>query len=400
MKNDYFNTFEPHDFDISEDMELNMELQTIFVPMEPWFDPDKKFGIHVSNDDNAWVNLFADYNPVTGELHVYYNIDTYQNAYEREYIPTDEESELFVNRIEQACMKQNHMNCREFYIREYVEYYADSLKLVCEEKGQGIQIRNTADDFILYYSDDAKDKRFIGDEIELANYGDGECYSIEDVDRYEVIYSTDVPEQELTEFKAREIDKDTFWQMIDESREMCGKFSEKIAGILQKKLESCSLENVKRFCGIYYLYRKVADKDGIADIANTMNNGMLTDDEFIDFRAWLIAQGKDTYFEAMKSPEILAEKSEATIDGYYYFESFGYVGMNAVEKLTGDFMQAFTELPENKKKEILSEIEYGEYTSGKMTPEEIAQEFPKFAKKYIEPDFDLAPENDLGQTMS
>lgn len=121
MKNDYFNTFEPHDFDISEDLELNAELQTIFVPMEPWFDPDRKFGIRVSNDDNAWVNLYADFNPMTGELHVYYNIDTYQFAYEREYIPTDEEKELFINCIEQACMKQNHMNCREFYIRECKE---------------------------------------------------------------------------------------------------------------------------------------------------------------------------------------------------------------------------------------------------------------------------------------
>ena len=292
------------------------------------------------------------------------------------------------------------MTCKEFYIREYAENYADSLKLVCEEKGQGIQIRNTADDFILYYSDDTNDKRFVGDEIELANYGDGECYSLEDVDRYEVIYSTDVPEQELTQFEAREIDKDTFWQMIDESREMCGKFSKKMAGILQKKLESCSLDNAKKFCGIYNLYHKAADRDGIADIANTMNNGMLTDDGFIDFRAWLIAQGKETYMQAMKSPEILAEKSENSLGGYYFFETFGYVGMNAVEKMTGDYKQAFEELPENEKQDILDEIEYGEYTSGKMTPEGIEEAFPKFAEKYMKPDFDLECENELGQSMS
>lgn len=199
MKNDYFNTFEPHDFDISEDLELNAELQTIFVPMEPWFDPDRKFGIRVSNDDNAWVNLYADFNPMTGELHVYYNIDTYQFAYEREYIPTDEEKELFINRIEQACMKQNHMNCREFYIREYVEYYADDLKLECVKQDGKVVIRNQADDFILYVEDKGgRLENHIGHNIELANYGEGQCLSIECTDCNEVLYDTDLEEHEMT----------------------------------------------------------------------------------------------------------------------------------------------------------------------------------------------------------
>lgn len=188
--------------------------------------------------------------------------------------------------------------------------------------------------------------------------------------------------------------------MIDDSREMCEKFSEKMAGILQKKLESCTVDNVKKFCGIYDIYHKAADKDGIADVANIMNNGMLTDDGFIDFRAWLIAQGKDTYIKAMKSPEILAEKSENSLDGWYEFETFGYAGMKAVEKMTGDYKQSFFELPENEKKDILNEIEYGEYTNGKMTPDEIAEEFTEFSGKYIYPDFDIEPEEDMGQSMS
>ena len=400
MKNDYFNTFEKGDIEIREDIELDIEHSNIFVVMEEWFDADKKFGINVNDNDGVWVNIYATYHPFTKEIRMFYDIDTDEGVYEREYIPTDEEKELLVQQIEQVCEQQTKMSCKEFYIREYAENHEDSMELVCEERGKGIQVRNKADDFLLYCSDDRKDRRFIGDKIELANYGDGECYSLESVDKYEVIYSTDVPEQELTEFEAREIDKDTFWQMIDESREMCGKFSEKMAGILQKKLESCTVDNVKKFCGIYDIYHKAADKDGIADVANIMNNGMLTDDGFIDFRAWLIAQGKDTYIKALKSPEILAEKSENSLDGWYEFETFGYAGMKAIEKLTGDFKQSLFELPENEKNDILNEIEYGEYTNGKMTPDEIAEEFPKFAGKYIYPDFDIEPEEDMGQSMS
>ncbi len=134
MKNDYFNTFESGDIEIRENIELNIEHSNLFVVMEEWFDVDKKFGINVNNDDNVWVNLFADYQPFSGELRIFYDIDADKKAYEREYIPTDEEKELFVQQIEQACEQQTKMSCKEFYVREYAENYADSLKLVCEEK--------------------------------------------------------------------------------------------------------------------------------------------------------------------------------------------------------------------------------------------------------------------------
>ena len=35
-----------------------------------------------------------------------------------------------------------------------------------------------------------------------------------------------------------------------------------------------------------------------------------------------------------------------------------------------------------------------------VTPEEIAQQFPEFAKKYMESDFDIEPEEGMGQSMS
>lgn len=70
MKNDYFNTFESGDIEIREDIELNIEHSNLFVVMEEWFDVDKKFGINVNNDNNVWVNLFADYQPFSGELRI------------------------------------------------------------------------------------------------------------------------------------------------------------------------------------------------------------------------------------------------------------------------------------------------------------------------------------------
>ena len=90
LKNDYFNTFEKKDVDIQEDIELDFQHSSLFAVVETWFDVDKKFGINVNNDDNVWVNLFADYQPFSGELRIFYDIDADKKAYEREYIPTDE----------------------------------------------------------------------------------------------------------------------------------------------------------------------------------------------------------------------------------------------------------------------------------------------------------------------
>ena len=192
MKNDYFNSFEESDFYIHEDLELSVDNQFITALVETQFDVDKKFGINVSQDDDAWVNLYAGYNPVTESLKVFYYIDTYNGDYEREYIPTEEEKNAFISVMQQACIKQNEMNCREFYIREYAAY-AGEMSLVCEQDGDSCQIINTDDGFVLYREDmsDGNLKNHFGHSIELANYGNGECLSIECTDCNQVLYSTD-----------------------------------------------------------------------------------------------------------------------------------------------------------------------------------------------------------------
>ncbi|MDO4563336.1 MAG: hypothetical protein Q4C12_05830 [Clostridia bacterium] len=192
MKKDYFNTFEESDFCIHEDLELSVDNQHITALVETLFDVDKKFGINVSQSEDAWVNLYACYNPVTESLKAFYYIYTYNGNFERKYIPTDDEKKIFVNVMEQACIKQNKMNCREFYIREYAAY-ADKMSLACVQNGDSCQVINTDDGFVLYCEDmtDGSLKNHLGHNIELANYGDGECLSIECVDCYEVLYSTD-----------------------------------------------------------------------------------------------------------------------------------------------------------------------------------------------------------------
>lgn len=197
MKNDYFNTLEERDLEITDSLEMNPVRQSINAVIETYFDEDKKFGINTKKYDNTWVALYADYNPVTKNLNIVYYIDTDNDSYERQYIPTDEEKQAFVNIIEQTCAEQNQMNCREFYVREYLEQ-AGEIQLICEKNGVDYQIRNVKDDFILYSDDgDGILKNHVGHEIELASYGDDECISIECMNCNEVLYSTDTEEIEI-----------------------------------------------------------------------------------------------------------------------------------------------------------------------------------------------------------
>lgn len=179
------------------------------------------------------------------------------------------------------------------------------------------------------------------------------------------------------------MNKEMFWQLIDESREACKENVKDMAKYLEGRLSGLSLDEAKSFCGIFDTYHRAAYLDGIASVGNLMNHEMLTDDGFTDFRNWLIAQGKEIYLETMKSPEVLAEKAGEPIEGWYEFEALGYVGMHVVEKMTGDFKQSFVQLSDEESRDILEEIVYGEYTDKRMSPEELKTEFPKFAERFI-----------------
>lgn len=179
------------------------------------------------------------------------------------------------------------------------------------------------------------------------------------------------------------MNKNKFWELIDNIKEICKDDIRKMALELEERLNTYSVEEVQKFCGIYNTYHSALDKPGIVSIAYRMNHEMLTDDGFIDFRNWLIAQGKEVYMRTMQNPEILAEKAGETIDGWYEFEEFGYAGTKVIEHKTGDYRKAHVKLPEEEQAEILSEIRLGEFVNKIIDIDEMQMLFPKFTTKFI-----------------
>ena len=76
---------------------------------------------------------------------------------------------------------------------------------------------------------------------------------------------------------------------------------EAMAYELQDRLMSMEPEQTQAFHDILHIYEELADQYGLWDAASIMVE-WCSDDGFIDFRAWLIAQGREVYLAALKDP--------------------------------------------------------------------------------------------------
>lgn len=167
------------------------------------------------------------------------------------------------------------------------------------------------------------------------------------------------------------MNKDKFWAMIDTARNKAGNWQDMIAP-MQKSLEALSVQDIAKWQGIFVEYTHLASDDKVLGSAICIRNG-ISDDTFIDFRAWLIAQGKETYLTTLANPDSLAQNTAVQAffkesigekyqpsDGFKNdprFEDFGYLGMLTYEKMSGiDFKNDVAKLSPEIVKDIKSEI--------------------------------------------
>ena len=104
-----------------------------------------------------------------------------------------------------------------------------------------------------------------------------------------------------------EINKDTFWGLIREAKDACGQDMSAMVEYLKGRLVSMGAEQAQNFHDITQAYEDLAYKYGLWDAAEIISEYGCSDDGFIDFRAWLIAQGKEVYLAALADPDSLAE---------------------------------------------------------------------------------------------
>jgi hypothetical protein len=122
---------------------------------------------------------------------------------------------------------------------------------------------------------------------------------------------------------------DRFWQIVD------GTVSDDYDAQLDALAEvvsKLSREEIIAFAGDFQKASAAAYRWDLWGAAYLINGGC-SDDGFIDFRSWLIAQGKSVYDAALANPESLAGH---IMEGFAEFEEFAYVPMEVFETKFGE----------------------------------------------------------------
>lgn len=106
---------EKDDLRIDADMDVDCDVgQEITVYFETWFDVDKKFGIHINDEDGTWLNMYGKYNPFADTLRIECEISRDDGSEYFDYEPTDAEAQLMKSMIAEKVMEIHGQTPQEF----------------------------------------------------------------------------------------------------------------------------------------------------------------------------------------------------------------------------------------------------------------------------------------------
>jgi hypothetical protein len=165
------------------------------------------------------------------------------------------------------------------------------------------------------------------------------------------------------------MDIQKFWKMIETAREAANGNIETQLELLVGSLSKESDEDIIRFDQILRDMIARAYRANLRDACDFINC-WCSDEEFSDFRAWLVAQGEDIFERAIENPDSLVDTVDVKDRRFVMYESFTYVGSHAYERKNDK------ELP-NASPQFAEHI--GEYHE--RDEEELSQLFPALNAK-------------------
>jgi hypothetical protein len=161
------------------------------------------------------------------------------------------------------------------------------------------------------------------------------------------------------------MDIKAFWEIIDSARRENDGWEDMYEPLIDRlvKLEP---NEILMWKNIFDEYQNLSYKNKLWAAAYIINGGC-SDDGFDYFRGWLTAQGKRVFLNALKEPDSLAEV-EATEEEVEFEEILGAASKAYFKKMgmeNRDYSFFNNELkknplPDELKKEMVSEIEYAD----------------------------------------
>ena len=182
-------------------------------------------------------------------------------------------------------------------------------------------------------------------------------------------------------FPVTDVNKDSFWTLIDQAKEHTGGPNE----WLMEQLVDMGPEQAQKFDTIARVYMDLAYQYGLWAAASVMARYGCPDDGFIDFRAWLVGQGREVYMAALKDPNSLADAPP-----YHdcQFDSLPHMGDYAYEELMGrEVFQDFDPAQYSAlKEELEKDIVYGDGINYPYDQADIPAYVPRLCAKYLTPE--------------
>jgi len=162
------------------------------------------------------------------------------------------------------------------------------------------------------------------------------------------------------------MDEAKFWSLI----EAAGKSSDDPDEQLEMLVQRLTKRPTPEILEFDRILRDMVGRSYTNDLwaACYILNGGCSDDSFDYFRGWLIMQGNEVFYNALRDAESLADLDLPT-DEEFEFESLFYAGVTAYEEKTGK------EFPQK-----LRGFQY-DLTGGEWTEDDVYEKYPRLAAK-------------------
>lgn len=181
-------------------------------------------------------------------------------------------------------------------------------------------------------------------------------------------------------FKANpKIDSQEFWRIIDFSKQYTAGNNAAQEALLVKILAQYPPSEIVEFECL--LRQRLEEADDFSVMAaEKIMQGSVTDDSYIYFRCWLIAQGKMVFAGAVRNPDTLA--AVVTDDVDTDFEQLLYVATDAYKISTGKQTED-AGFPRNMAADRGLSYDFGSKTKGQdWTPDQLPTLLPKLWAKF------------------
>ncbi|MBT9393227.1 DUF4240 domain-containing protein [Hymenobacter sp. NST-14] len=174
------------------------------------------------------------------------------------------------------------------------------------------------------------------------------------------------------------MNRNVFWELLEAAKKASGQDESMQAELLTEALTEYEPAQIAEFECLLCEYLLEADHFGIL-AAEKIIDGYVTDDSYLYFRCWLIAQGEDVFHAALRHPDSLADVVEAR---FPECEALLGVADEAFERRTGQ-TEDEEAYPSNIAAARGLDYEYGSQTKGEdWTENQLPKLLPKLWKKF------------------